>query len=541
MSTFKQYATTISAFTRFQASTTLRALAEQPYDLTAANALTPDRLRKYQCSAGGLKLLYGMQRIDDEVVNALTALATESRAVEQMRDMQAGEVMNYIEGHESQNRAVLHTAMRDFWDQPNRGKDAVVATELAQQEHRRLKAWAEKLDREKQFTHLVMVGIGGSDLGPRALYLALEPYARSGRQVRFIANVDPDDSASVRNGLPLDKTLFCVVSKSGETIETASNEAIVRSWLKDAGLNPADHVMAVTGKGSPMDDTTSYHKVFYMWDYVGGRFSSTSMVGGVLLSFAYGYDVFLELLRGCNAIDKNACEGDVTQNLPLMLALLGVWNHNFLRYPTVAVVPYSQALHRFPAHLQQCDMESNGKRIDRQGQAVDFSTGPVVWGEPGTNAQHSFYQLIHQSTDVVPCELIGFRENQRGADLEVDGTRSQEKLLSNLFAQAIALATGKQDENPNKVFPGNRPSSIILAKKLTPYTLGALLALYEAKIAFQGFIWDINSFDQEGVQLGKFLANKVLSRFAHKYGGARAEEYPLGDALIDELGTLTED
>jgi glucose-6-phosphate isomerase len=206
---------------------------------------------------------------------------------------------------------------------------------------------------------------------------------------------------------------------------------------------------------------------------------------------------------------------DLRQNLPLLLAMLGIWNRNFLGSPTLAVLPYSQALHRFPAHLQQCDMESNGKRINRDGQPVRYCTGPIIWGEPGTNGQHAFYQLLHQGTEVVPVEFIGFRQSQYGLDSLVAGTTSHQKLLANLLAQALALATGQSHANPNKVFPGNRPSSILLAEQLTPKTMGALLAIYEAKIVFQGFCWHINSFDQEGVQLGKVLATRILTRFQH--------------------------
>ena len=238
-------------------------------------------------------------------------------------------------------------------------------------------------------------------------------------------------------------------------------------------------------------------------------------------------------------MDKVALEKDPKKNLPLFLALLGIWNHNFLGYPTLAVVPYSQALHRFAAHLQQVDMESNGKSIDRQGNWVDFDTGPIVFGEPGTNAQHSFYQLVHQGTPIIPVEYIGFQESQRGQDLEVNGTTSHEKLLSNLFAQSLALAQGKQDKNPNVTFPGNRPSHTLLAKKLTPFIMGALWSMVEHKVAFQGFIWDINSFDQEGVQLGKVLANRIIGRIATQKGtGKPTDPYPLGDALLKELKNL---
>lgn len=263
------------------------------------------------------------------------------------------------------------------------------------------------------------------------------------------------------------------------------------------------------------------------------------MVGGVLLSFAYGFDIFWEMLKGANAMDKNALNHDMDKNLPLLAALLGIWNRNFLHYPLLAVIPYSSALARYPSHIQQADMESNGKHIDKLGHYVDFNTGPYIFGEPGTNAQHSFYQLIHQGTDICPLELIGFKLPQRKFDKTIDGTTSQEKLLSNLFAQSIALATGQKNENPNKDFQGNRPNFILLGKQLTPFALGALLAFYEHKVAFQGFIWNINSFDQEGVQLGKVLAVKIIERFAaHNNDKFNSDTYPLGDAYIKQLDDL---
>ena len=240
-------------------------------------------------------------------------------------------------------------------------------------------------------------------------------------------------------------------------------------------------------------------------------------------------------------MDKHALNiTDPKKNLPLMSALLGLWNRSFLEHPTVAIIPYSQALGRFAAHLQQLDMESNGKRIDKKGQSVDFDTGPIIWGEPGTNAQHSFFQMLHQGTTPVPIEFISFKESQYGDDLEVQGSLSHEKLLSNMFAQSMALANGHKNENPNKNFPGNRPSRILLSKKLDPFTVGALLAYYEHKVAFQGFIWNINSFDQEGVQLGKVLANQMIDLFA-KQRGKESKDYksvPTGEAYLKHLASI---
>jgi glucose-6-phosphate isomerase len=234
-------------------------------------------------------------------------------------------------------------------------------------------------------------------------------------------------------------------------------------------------------------------------------------------------------------MDKLALEEDPRKNLPLFGALLGIWNRNFLHCPTLAIIPYSHGLSRFTAHLQQCDMESNGKHITKDGKRVNFQTGPIIWGEPGTNGQHSFYQLIHQGSDIIPLEFIGFKQSQRGKDLEVKGTLSQEKLLSNLFAQSIGFATGKHSDNPNKRFEGNRPNHVLLAQECDPETLGKLLSYYENKVAFQGFIWGINSFDQEGVQLGKVLANQILDLFAKKRGKKTIDsaEFPLGQAYLD--------
>lgn len=502
--------------TTAKAAGMLEGLAQKPYDLTAGGALTrADRVEKLLCETGPFRLLYATQRVDEETLAALQELSDQCGLTAQFKEMSSGAVMNRIRGYESEERQVLHTATRDVF---RASTGAPGAAARAREELAKLKDFLSALDsgkitnaRGESFTTLVNVGIGGSDLGPRSIYEALKPYGIMGRTVHFIANVDPDDAAEVLNRVDLERTLVNIVSKSGTTLETLTNEKLVTDRLCAAGLDPSRHCLAVTGEGSPMDDPDRYLRSFYMFDYIGGRYSSTSMVGCVMLGFFLGYEQLLDFLKGANDIDRAAASiADIRQNLPLLMALLGVWNHNYLGAPTVAVLPYSQALHRFPAHLQQCDMESNGKSIHRDGTRVQFKTGPIVWGEPGTNGQHAFYQLLHQGTEIVPVEFIGFLESQRGVDLEVAGTTSQEKLFANLLAQAIAMAVGRTDGNPNKNFEGNRPSSLLLADKLTPETMGALLAIYEAKIVFQGFLWDINSFDQEGVQLGKILATKIL-------------------------------
>jgi len=524
---------------------TLQTLARNPFDLTARGAVDAQRISGRVCSFAGFDLLYATQRVDEAVLDALQQLADEGQAVEQLLAMKKGAVMNRIEGYECENRQVLHTATRDVF---SASPLEPAASGQAAQELEKLRLFLADLEscalvnsRGEAFTGMVQVGIGGSDLGPRALYHALAAFRISGRRIDFISNVDPDDAAGVLAGLDLSRTLVNVVSKSGTTLETLTNEELVRQAYSNAGLDPKDHFVAVTGEGSPMDNPAHYLRSFYMYDYIGGRYSSTSMVGGVMLGFALGYDGFVEILRGAHEVDAAAEERDIRKNIPLLMALLGIWNHNFLNCETLAVLPYSQGLVRFAAHLQQCDMESNGKSINRRGERLAYQTGPIIWGEPGTNGQHAFYQLIHQGTTVIPVEFIGFRHSQYDRDMLVKETSSQEKLLANLLAQSLALATGQEHDNPNRRFPGNRPNSVLMGQRLTPRSMGALLALYENKIAFQGFLWNINSFDQEGVQLGKKLATRLLGHFA---GRRRAADYraagedEAGWAMLQAAGLL---
>lgn len=513
-------------FTKYSAYQELHKLKEKSIDMS--EVMTPERIGKMVLSDVGFHLLYAAEKVDDEIMKSLHSLAKEADVLKKISAMQSGEVINKIEGVESEDRSVLHTATRDQFDNAQSAPAAKQAAEKAAKELKKLQSFLEKT--EDQFTDIIQIGIGGSDLGPRALAIALQPYYQKGKRAHFISNVDPDDANGVIASVDLKKTLVVVVSKSGNTLETLTNEEFVRDKMTKMGLNPKDHFLAVTGEKSPMDNPEKYLESFYIWDFIGGRYSATSMVGAVSLSFVLGYHQFVELLKGAHDMDVHARTAKIEENLPLTSALLGIWNRNFLDYPTVAIIPYSQALLRFPAHLQQLDMESNGKRIDKTGQPTDFSTGPIIWGEPGTNGQHSFYQLIHQGTNIVPLEFVGFHKCQRGDDLKIKGTTSQQKLLSNLFAQSIALAVGQKSDNPNKFFPGNRPNRIMLGEKLTPYSLGALLSYYENKVDFQGFIWNINSFDQEGVQLGKVLANKMLDAFQGKEGA-----FPLGEAYLKFL------
>ncbi len=523
-------------FLTYPASQKLEKLAEHPINLSEAGVLTPERLGHFYAEGCGYRLLFGTEQVTDEVVNALKQLAIETKAIEKMTQMQNGEVVNKIENYPSENRPALHTATRDLFNHPRTAKSAKEASAKAKSEIDKLKKFLGKIDTDKKFKEIITIGIGGSDLGPRANYIALEPYLKPNRKVHFISNVDPDDAAAVLKSVTdLKNTLVIVISKSGTTLETAVNEELVAMKFREKGLNPKDHFISITQPGTPMDNRDKYMETFHVWEWIGGRYSSTSMVGGVMLSFAFGFDVYLEFLRGAHAMDETALQSDPMKNLPLLSALLTIWNRNFLSYPTVALIPYSQALLRYPAHIQQVAMESNGKYIDKQGQFVDYKTGPIIWGEPGTNAQHSFFQLLHQGTDTVPVFMVGFKHSQFDQDAEIQGTTSQEKLLGNMFAQSIALATGQKSDNPGKFFPGNRPTSILLGNRLTPYALGALLSFFENRVDFEGFILDINSFDQEGVELGKVLAKRIISRIATQHGKGKEPSYPLGDAYLKHL------
>ena len=514
----------------------LENLAQNPYDLCSEDALLADgRMGSMICRSAGLKLIYSAQRVTEPVLDAFQEFVDEHQLVERFKGMKHGDVINRIVDWQSEDRQVLHTSCRDlFSEYPAEPESA----RQAREEMDKLKSFLVQIGEGsltgssgKPFTTMINIGIGGSDLGPRAIYEALKVFCLPGREVKFIANVDPDDAAEVLSSIDLEQTLVNVVSKSGTTLETLTNEEIVRRAFVDQGLDPRQHFVAVTGVGSPMDNPAHYLRSFYMFDYIGGRYSVTSMVGCVMLGFAVGFDNLTEFLRGAHEMDRVAESADVRENMPLLLAMLGIWNHNFLGYPCVAVLPYSQALNRFPAHLQQCDMESNGKSIATDGKAVQVKTGPVVWGEPGTNGQHAFYQLLHQGTEIVPVEFIGFQECQYNRDIIVEQTTSQQKLVANMLAQAVALAAGRDHLNPNRRFAGNRPSSIIFGNKLDPVAMGRLLSLYEAKIVFQGFSWNINSFDQEGVQLGKVLAMRFLALMR----GDKNDALPLESELLRAL------
>jgi len=484
------------------------------------------RVRGYSVPmACGLTYNYAAKQVDSEILGMLGALAAESDLAGKFEDLYNGAMINTGE-----KRLVLHHLTRGQLGDAVI-KDGVNKREFYLGEQGKIAEFASKVHSGEicnaageKFTTVVQIGIGGSDLGPRAMYIALENWARANGKLlmdaRFISNVDPDDAVSVLNTIDVAHTIFILVSKSGTTLETLTNEAFVKNALVQAGLDPSRHMIAVTSETSPLASSSDYLAAFFMDDYIGGRYSSTSAVGGAVLSLAFGSDVFAEFLEGAAEADKLAAQADPMKNAAMLDALIGVYERNILGYESTAVLPYAQALARFPAHLQQADMESNGKSVNRFGEPVDYKTGPVLFGEPGTNGQHSFYQLLHQGKDIVPLQFIGYKENQSGVDVDIQGSTSQKKLGANVVAQIVAFACGKDDENPNKNFDGGRPSSIIVGAQLTPASLGALLAHFENKIMFQGFLWNLNSFDQEGVQLGKVLAKRVL---AHETDGALAE------------------
>lgn len=465
---------------------------------------------------------FAAKEVDDNVLDKLSALAKEAELVEKYEELYNGAVINTGE-----NRLVLHQMTRGQLGAPVTADGVDKRTFYVEQQNR-IADFANKVHNGEitnaageKFTTVVQIGIGGSDLGPRAMYLALENWAKKNNtfkmNAQFISNVDPDDAAAVLSNVDVAHSIFVLVSKSGTTLETLTNESFVKDALAKAGLDASKHMIAVTSETSPLAKSDDYLAAFFMDDYIGGRYSSTSAVGGAVLSLAFGPEVFARFLNGAAAEDETAKNEDIMKNPAMLDALIGVYERNVLGYPATAVLPYSQALSRFPAHLQQLDMESNGKSVNRFGEPVDYPTGPVIFGEPGTNGQHSFYQLLHQGTDIVPLQFIAFKNSQIGTDVNIQDSTSQQKLCANVAAQIVAFACGKEDANSNKNFKGGRPSSIIIGEQLDPETLGALLAHFENKVMFQGFLWNINSFDQEGVQLGKVLAKKVL---AHETDGA---------------------
>ncbi|MDR9451059.1 MAG: glucose-6-phosphate isomerase [Acidimicrobiia bacterium] len=501
---------------------TLENLKDQEggFDLRSLFADDPDRAGRFTFEAGDLLVDLSKHLITDEIISALVAVAHRAGLPDHIESMFAGAPINATE-----NRAVLHTALRaapgDTFTVD--GRDVVAGV------HEVLGRMADFSDRVRagdwqghtgrRIRHVVNIGIGGSDLGPAMAYRALRAYVHPDLAAHFVSNIDPADLAAVLEVVDPETTLFIVASKTFTTLETLSNARSARAWLIDRlgdEAAVARHFVAVSTNADAVAafgiDTDN---MFGFWDWVGGRYSVDSAIG-LSLMITTGPVAFREMLAGFRTVDTHFRTTPLEANVPALLGLIGIWYRNLLGYPTYAVLPYSQDLDRFAAYLQQLDMESNGKRVRVDGAPVDMDTGPIVWGEPGTNGQHAFFQLLHQGTTVVPADLIGFVE-------PTDDLAGQHDLLmGNLLAQAEALAFGKTSEEVaaggvapelvmHRTFPGNRPTSVILAPKLTPSALGQLVALYEHKVFAQGAIWGINSFDQWGVELGKALATTAIS------------------------------
>ena len=485
-------------------------------DLFAAD---PDRGSRFAVTAEDIHLDYSKNPVTAETVELLIRLARACRLENEIERMFAAKKIN-----ETEDRPVLHWALRDFSGRPVMVEGSDILPSI-RQVRERMAAAAEKIRSGRwlghggrPLNHIVNLGIGGSDLGPQMAYQALRFYAQRDLHFHFVSNLDPTHLAETLRPLSPENTLFIIASKTFTTQETLANAAGARAWLlkhfaEETALS--GHFAAVTSNPqAALGFGVAAENIFEFWDWVGGRYSLASAVG-LPVMMAIGPERFNEMLRGFWAMDSHFRQSPWEANLPVLLALLGIWQINFHDAPTHAVLPYDQYLRRFPAYLQQLDMESNGKRVDRQGREVDCPTGPVLWGEPGTNGQHAFFQLLHQGSRPVPCDFIGFC---RSLNPFKD---HHERLLANMLAQSQALAFGRTraelaGENiaamllPFREFPGNRPSNTILLDELTPGALGKLIALYEHKVFVQGVIWNIFSFDQWGVELGKSLAKKIL-------------------------------
>jgi glucose-6-phosphate isomerase len=487
-------------------------------------AKDPKRGERMTAEAAGLYLDYSKNRITDKTLKLLVQLAEESGLRERIDAMFRGEKINLTE-----HRAVLHVALRApkhasiVVDGRNVVRDVHAVLEKMADFSNRVRRGAWKGHTGKRIRSVVNIGIGGSDLGPVMAYEALKHYSDRGMTFRFVSNIDGTDFVEATRDLDPAETLFIVSSKTFTTLETMTNAQSARDWLlRGLGGNKkavARHFVAVSTSPARVSDFgIDTANMFGFWSWVGGRYSMCSAIG-LSTMLAIGPDNFHALLSGFHQLDEHFRTAPFESNLPVLLGLLAIWYNNFFGAQTVAVLPYEQYLKRFSAYLQQLTMESNGKRITMDGAVANYDTGPIYWGEPGTNGQHSFYQLIHQGTRLVPCDFIAF-----GQGLNRLGHHHHDMLLANVFAQAEALAFGKTPEEvraddtltalvPHRVFEGNRPSNIILAERLTPEILGKLVALYEHSVFTQGTVWNINPFDQWGVELGKALAQRIIPEF----------------------------
>ncbi len=491
----------------------------------------PERFNTFSVRFEEILLDFSKNRITSETLQLLLNLADEIGVDKAKQSMFAGDHINLTE-----DRAVLHVALRSLSGKTfsDNGQDV---TPKVTDVLNRIKSFIEKLHSGvlkgytgKKITDVVNIGIGGSDLGPFMVTECLKPYKAGGITPHFVSNVDSTHIVNTLEKVNPETTLFIIASKTFTTQETMTNANSAKNWFLASAKDEAfvkNHFIALsTNKSAVSDFGIDTNNMFEFWDWVGGRYSLWSAIG-MSIACAIGYDHFQDLLRGAEAMDNHFLTAPNEENLPTLLALLGVWYNNFFGAETQAILPYDQYMHAFAPYLQQGDMESNGKYVARNGEKVSYQTGPIIWGEPGTNGQHAFYQLIHQGTKLIPCDFLAPAISQNPLE------DHHEKLLANFFAQTEALMMGKSEEEvieefkaagiaedqiqlltPFKVFEGNRPTNSILFKKLTPYTLGSLIAMYEHKIFVQGIIWNIFSFDQWGVELGKQLAKRILPKLA---------------------------
>ncbi len=487
----------------------------------------PERFDNYSIHRKDILIDFSKNRLSDQAMTALMELAAELNLDKGIKSMFDGDMINVTE-----RRAVLHTALRNRSDRQIYFEDQDVMPEV-RKVLEQMQSFCEHIHNgtkrgytDKTFTHVVNIGIGGSDLGPVMVTEALKPYAVEGIQTYFVSNVDGTHIAETLKQVNPETTLFIIASKSFTTQETMRNAHTARDWFLSSGAQHKDVAKHFIALSTNIPGVTAFgideRNIFQFWNWVGGRYSLSSAIG-MSIALTIGFDAFMELLDGLHDMDEHFRTSSYESNIPVILALIGIWYNNFYKMESEAILPYDQYLHRFAAYFQQANMESNGKIVDRNGDQVSYETGPIIWGEPGTNGQHAFYQLIHQGTKIIPCDFIAAAQSHNPLSDHHD------MLMSNFFAQTEALMKGKskadviadfeskgvavkeyQDILPFKIFEGNRPSNSILVKKLTPYTLGQLIAMYEHKIFVQGYIWNIYSFDQWGVQLGKELAKKIL-------------------------------
>ncbi len=478
----------------------------------------PKRLENYSARGGGLFMDYSRQRIDDDTKQLLFQMARRLLLRERFSHMVHGDILNVTE-----KRAVLHTASRDFSNRAITLDDHNIMDDVSGV-RKQIKQFTAKIHSGevgaasgKAFRHVVVIGIGGSYLGTEFVSTALSAFSDKDITLHYLSNVDINNFGAVVDAIDLQTTLWVVISKSYTTAETSANTLQAEQYMRAHGIDPAKHMVTVTSKGSPGDNPESpVLQTFHMFDYIGGRFSVTSAVGGVPLSLYLGYDRFEAFLKGAEEMDQHALQAPVEYNLPLIAALISVWNTTFLGYQQQGIIPYASPLAKLAPHVQQLNMESNGKAVDTSGRPLSEPAGVIIFGEPGTNAQHSFFQLAHQGK-AFPIDFIGVRTPQYTQYASHSkGVTNHQELWANLLAQAQALATGRDNEDKARHFTGNRPSSILVLNDLQPENIGRLLSFYEARTVFEGFIWGVNSFDQFGVELGKSVADNLRKKMARK-------------------------